>query len=455
MRRRIVGLAVWVSVLTVALFGVPLAVAVWRYALADERSDLERAADAVSIAVASDVLREDPIDDTAWTGDARLAVYDDGGRRIAGTGPADGGSLVSDVLDGKTRSDVDGSDVVVAVPISHDAEIIGAVRAAAPHNTVVNQVAMVLGAMAALGGLVIAAVWLVARRQARRLAAPLEDLSGTARRLGDGDFSIRARDSDIPEIDAVGSSLNTTAVRLDDLLARERAFSADASHQLRTPLAGLRLRLEAALENPDADPRPAIRAGLADADRLEQTVEELLALARDVPGGTSGPVDLDTVLEPLAQEWRPRLAAAGRELGVHRDPATPRPLVSTGALRQVLSVLLDNASVHGAGTVTVSTREALGAVAVDVSDEGPPLQVRDDELFERRRDRASGHGIGLALARRLAEAEGGRLHLGRTAPPTFTLLLRVAPEAEPAASPAEEAAAPVLRPPAGSRAPAR
>ena len=74
MRTRIVGLAVWISVLAVGLFVVPLAVGVWRYAVVDERSDLERAANAVAIAVADDVLRDDPIDDSGWTGDAKISV---------------------------------------------------------------------------------------------------------------------------------------------------------------------------------------------------------------------------------------------------------------------------------------------------------------------------------------------------------------------------------------------
>jgi signal transduction histidine kinase len=422
-RRRIVGLAVWVSVLTVALFGVPLAVGVWQYALAQERSDLERAADAVAIAVAADVLRDDPVDDSAWTGSTKIGVYDDDGDRIAGRGPDTGGPAVAEVLDGKPGLETDGTDLAVAVPITHDADVIGAVRAAAPHGLVLRQIALAWGAMAALAGVVIGAVWLVARRQARRLARPLEHLSLAARRLGDGDFSVRSRSDDILEIDAVGASLNTTAARLDDLLARERAFSADASHQLRTPLAGLRLRLEAALERPDHELRPAIRASLGDADRLEQTIDELLALARDARGATAQPVDLDMLLGEIDRDWRSRLAGDGRELVVRHEPGTPRPLASAPAVRQVLRVLLDNAVRHGAGTVTLTVRESTDAVAIDVADQGAGIVVPEAELFARRAGRADGHGIGLALARRLAEAEGGRLHLTHPAPPTFTVLL--------------------------------
>lgn len=152
--------------------------------------------------------------------------------------------------------------------------------------------------------LVIAAAWLIARRQARGLAVPLEHLSLAAGRLGEGDFSVRTRPEHIPEIDAVGESLNTTAARLDDLLARERAFSADASHQLRTPLAGLRLRLEAALERPDTELRPAIHASLREADRLEQTIDELLALARDIRGTAVQPLEPDALLAEIEQDRR-------------------------------------------------------------------------------------------------------------------------------------------------------
>jgi len=109
--------------------------------------------------------------------------------------------------------------------------------------------------------------------------------------------------------------------------------------------------------------------------------------------------------------------------------------------------LLDNAAVHGRGAVTVSVRDAAGALAVDVADEGPGIEVADAELFVRRSSRAAGHGIGLALARSLAEAEGGRLRLTRPSPPTFTLLLPVqAPPAVTIMSVTNPAAIPASAP---------
>jgi len=307
--------------------------------------------------------------------------------------------------------------------VTHDTDVIGAVRAASPVAAVYRQVALVWLGMLGLGGLAIGTVWLVARRQARRLARPLEELSEAARRLGQGDFSVRTTPADIPEIDSVGSALNSTAGRLDAMLARERSFSADASHQLRTPLTGLRLRLEAALEHPGQDLRHAITDGIAAADRLEQTIEELLALARDTRSSNSTPLDLPSLLDEIEVGWHDRLAAQHRALHVAVDPLAPVSLASTAAVRQVLTVLLDNAATHGSGTVSVAVRNAADALAIDVSDEGSGITAPEPELFTRRSRLADGHGIGLALARSLAEAEGGRLRLTRPAPPTFTLLV--------------------------------
>jgi signal transduction histidine kinase len=423
-RTRIVGLAVLAAVLAIALFGVPLAGGVLKYAKSNERTRLLLGADAAAAAVSADVLRgkmptdlRDPNDGT------HLAVYVDRGLRILGTGPEGGDPAVYAALHGEiSNKDLNG-ELIVAVPVTHDADVIGAVRAASPVMAVYRQVALVWLGMLGLGGLAICMVWLVARRQARRLARPLEELSEAARRLGQGDFSVRTIPAAIPEIDSVGSALNSTAGRLDDMLARERSFSADASHQLRTPLTGLRLRLEAALTHPDQDLRHAITDGIAAADRLEQTIEELLALARDTRSSNTTPLDLPVLLEEIEAGWHDRLAAQDRALHVAVDPLAPVSLASTAAVRQVLTVLLDNAATHGSGTVSVAVRNAADALAIDVSDEGTGITAAEPELFTRRSRLADGHGIGLALARSLAEAEGGRLRLTQPSPPTFTLLV--------------------------------
>ena len=203
----------------------------------------------------------------------------------------------------------------------------------------------------------------------------------------------------------------------------------------------MRLRLEAALERTGADPRPAITASLVDADRLAAIIDELLALARAGQAASSGPVDLDRLLGELSPEWGARLALHGRDLEVRVEPGMPDALASTAAVRQVLGVLVDNATTHGRGTVTVAVREASGAVAVDVSDEGPGVQDPEGVLFSRQADRRDGHGIGLALARRLVEAEQGRLTLTRVAPPVFTLLLPAVPS-EPREEEADVIASP-------------
>jgi signal transduction histidine kinase len=432
MRTRIIGVAVLASVLATCLFGGPLAIGVLKYLLRKERGHLAGVANDVAITVAADVDDGAPIDaedisDIGEDGEhLTAAVFNADGDRLAGTAADGDTDVLAGALDGDIRTDLDGDVLAAAAPVTHGDEVIGAVLVSEPRSDVLAEVALLWAAMAGLAVAAVSVAWLVGRWQAGRLACPLEDLEVSARRLGDGDFSVRTRRGGIAEIDAVGTALDTTATRLDDLLARERAFSTDASHQLRTPLAGLRLRLEAALEQEDADPRAAIAASLVDADRLEAIIEELLTLARAGQAASAGPVDLDALIGELSPEWGARLALHGRDLEVQVDPGAPNARASAAAVRQVLGVLLDNATTHGAGTVTLTVREASGAVAVDVADQGPGVPDPDGTLFTRQADRRDGHGIGLALARRLAEAEQGRLHLTRAAPPVFTLLLPAA-----------------------------
>ncbi|MBB2938485.1 signal transduction histidine kinase [Amycolatopsis bartoniae] len=414
MRRRIVALTVAAAMLAISLFGLPLAAGVAKYYLDDERGELERAADATALAVA-DPLADDPA--SVRVPSAGLAVYAPDGRLLAGDGPSTADTVVRRAAGGSPARGDGGGELTFAVPVTDNHVFVGVVRAATPRTEVYLRTGATWLVMAGLAAAALALTWLVARRMAARLARPLEQLAVAARRLGEGDVTVRAPTAGVPEIDAVGSALDTTAGRIGGMLERERAFSAHASHQLRTPLAGLRLQLEAALDSPGADLSAAVADGIATADRLERTIDDLLTLARGT--STAPAADLDKLLTEVGDGWRGLLAAQDRELRVTADGA-PAPRAAEAAVRQILAVLLDNALTHGRGTVTITARDAGEVLAVDVADEGPGIPD-DVDVFRRRA--GSGSGIGLGLARSLAEAEGGRLWLSRPAPPTFTLLL--------------------------------
>lgn len=441
LRTRIVAVSLLAAALAIALFGLPLAAGVAHYVLDGERERLVQVATSVAADVAEDLSEgRTPPRPTPPTPDTEIAVYDAERDRMLGGGPDVIDEEVEAAFDGQISSWRRDGEIMVAVPVASDDRLVGVIRTAAPLAAVYQRIAFIGVGMLGLAAVALGAVWLLARRQAGRLAAPLEVLAHGASRLGEGDFSVRVDRTAIPEIDAVGQAMNSTAGRLDDLLARERAFSAEASHQLRTPLAGLRLRLESALHTPGADLRAALADGVADADRVEQTVEELLALARrrDRDAGARGELlDLPTLLAEAEREWRHRPGVDGRALNLVQVPGVPGSPASTAAVRQVLTVLLDNAVTHGAGPVTVTVRDTGAALAIDVADEGPGVALSETELFARRNGDARpdtfrgaghgrGHGIGLALARRLSEAEGGRLRLACPRPATFTILLPAA-----------------------------
>jgi signal transduction histidine kinase len=163
-------------------------------------------------------------------------------------------------------------------------------------------------------------------------------------------------------------------------------------------------------------------AALAEVDRLESTIASILALARDV-GMARDPVRLAPLLDGVRRDWDRSAHAAGRPLIVRVEPANQAARVSEHALRQILDVLIDNALRHGRGRIVVSAYPVASGVTVDVSDDGI-VALDGTAIFARRSPTARGHGIGLALARSLAEAEGGRLSLASGgAGATFSLLL--------------------------------
>lgn len=421
-------LAVMSAAVAVVLFGLPLAVAGALYAQQYKILDLERQAERAAVRVSAsladgDAPSPDDLDDVAEL--TFRSVYDAQGRLLLGRGPAEADEFVERATGGRVSTGSSDGELIAAVPVFDHGDVVGVSRVSGSQSTLLWPVGFAWITMIGLAGLALGAVWLLARRQATHMAQPLDQLTAAAQRLGNGDFSVRLPPVEYAEIDAVGSSLNRTAARLDDLLARERAFSAEASHQLRTPLTSLRLGLESALERPGEDARPALLQGLHSTERIERTVEELLSLARDTHTVVDA-LDVGTLLAETRLQWSAQFEKQDRPLIVVVEPQTPHALASGAAVRQVLAVLLENALVHGAGPVQVTARDAGDAVGIEVADRGPGITLTDAELFTRRSPSATGHGLGLALARRLAEAEGGHLRLARPAPPSFALLLRAA-----------------------------
>ena len=284
-------------------------------------------------------------------------------------------------------------------------------------------------AAAAVAALVVSLA--LATVVSRRLSRPLDDLADVSSRLGAGDFRARATHSGIPEMDAVADRLNTSTEQLDRMMERERHFSTNASHQLRTALTALRIPLEELTVADDPDQVHKLTDLIVhQADRLQATIEDLLALARG-QAGPSRVFDVSEVVEERVTAWRPVLARHGRRLEWTAAPGTVAR-GSPATLAQVLDVLIDNADRHGAGTVTVSIHLTAGSPVVRVGDDGVGIADGYEQVvFERGTSLRDGRGIGLAVARDLLDEDEGRLVLARAQPPVFEVFLARAALTEP------------------------
>ncbi|MDF4251045.1 ATP-binding protein [Streptomyces sp. WMMB303] len=278
--------------------------------------------------------------------------------------------------------------------------------------------------------LAVIAAAVLAVRQAHRVAAPLTDLAETAERLGSGDPRPRHRRYGVPELDRVADVLDGSADRIGRMLTAERRLAADASHQLRTPLTALSMRLEeiiAMAEGDEPEDRAVVKEeatiALAQVERLTDVVQRLLTNSRDPRTGSAVSFDLDEVVKQQIEEWKPAYRSAGRAI-VRSGKTGLRTVGTPGAVAQVLATLIENSLMHGAGTVALRTRVTGNQVVVEVTDEGPGVdEALGSRVFERT---VSGHnstGLGLAVARDLAEADGGRLELLQQLPPVFALFL--------------------------------
>jgi signal transduction histidine kinase len=309
----------------------------------------------------------------------------------------------------------------VAVPVLSGVNVVGVVRLTAPERVVSDRAAgRVRGLLAvALISLLIAVA--VAALFARSITRPINRLQKATDQLALGDLDTRADDSDgPPEIRGLASSFNSMAGRLGQLVDRQRAFAGTASHQLRTPLTALRLRLEQ-LSYQVADDDDAVEmvdAALFETDRLHRMIEGLLALSR-AEDAAVGPevVDLSAVVGERVEHWA--ALADERLVEIVADvPGHVRVLAVAGAVAQIVDNLIDNAlEVSPPGSsLRLEVRSGTHVVELHVIDEGPGLSSTDRaQAFDRfwRGDTSApgGSGLGLAIVHQLVAAGDGTAEL--------------------------------------------
>jgi signal transduction histidine kinase len=417
-KRRLVPAIAGVAACAVALFALPLAVVLQRSYRNEELLRLQRDTVAATRSIDLTPGAHDHIE--LPRSRDQLAIYSSAGALLAGRGPGRADAAARSVL--RTRRPaglVVGGNLVVAMPLLTGERVTGVVRAERGPGAVTARTDRAWLELAGLGAGVVALAVGAALALGRRLAGPLERLAAAARRVGDGDFAARASPTGVSEIDDVGAALNSSSQRIAELVNRERTFSADASHQLRTPLAALRLELEGLAAGPD--PPAGLTAALTQVDRLQGTIETLLAVVRGTTRGEQR-ADLAALTRELEARWHGPLAAEGRPLQVRLEAEPAVAAISPSVLGEISEVLIQNAHVHGAGTVNVIVRRVGDALTLEVTDQGPGFGPDPDRAFAR--GTGEGHGIGLALARSLAHAEGARLQITHPGPgPTVSLLV--------------------------------
>ncbi|HEY3606647.1 MAG TPA: HAMP domain-containing sensor histidine kinase [Pseudonocardiaceae bacterium] len=311
----------------------------------------------------------------------------------------------------------------------------GTVRVSLPAGPIRRLQAEVAVFVVLLVVLSISTGTVVATVTARRLTEPMRHVADRAIRLGAGDFRADSSRYGVAELDLVADSLDTSAAALALLVQRERDLVGDVSHQLRSRLTALQLRLETLTLASNVETAEDASAALDQAERLAQVLDELLAAASAARAAEAQPINLAVRLPMMVAEWRELLRAKGRVLRL-RVPEGLLARATPGRLREALGVLLDNSLKYGTGTVLVAARRGDGMVLIEVSDAGPGVP---DELaahvFERGVSGGGSTGVGLALARALVDADGGRLELAVLRPPTFALFLPVAKAEDVLATP--------------------
>ncbi len=428
-----------VTLLVLVVLEVPLAITYARNERQNLTAKVER--DAVTMAsLAEDALERNarrdlpPLQRIAeeYRADTegRVVVVDRRGRALLDTSPEfDEGrdfstrpelarALAGEVATGTRSSETLGTNLLyVAVPVASRGEIHGAVRITYPTSAVDARIRRYWLVLLAIALVVLAAAAVVGLALARSITKPLRDVERTAAEVGRGNLDARARTAGPPEVRDLGRVFNETAAKLQSLLHSQEAFVADASHQLRTPLTALRLRLENLERDVGPHGRDSLEGALAEVERLSRLVEGLLALARsDAADEPSAPIDAGALVRSRTDAW----SAFADERGVRLETSADGGAIVRAAparVEQVLDNLLANALevTPEGGTIRVGTSRSGPWVELHVIDEGPGLTAAERERafdrFWRGGGSGDGSGLGLAIVKRLVSADDGQVEL--------------------------------------------
>jgi signal transduction histidine kinase len=422
-----------VLVLAIVALEVPLAASVSDRVNAEVRSQARAQADLVAATVADllgprrRALRERVVDIAAANARGRVIVVDGEGRLLAdseqGTTGRDYGGRpeIAAALAGRRDQRERESQTLgrrllaTSVPILGDGRPAGAVRITQSVDAVNRTVRRAWLGLALIGGVVLAIGLLIGSLIAGSITRPLRRLDSAARRVADGDLTARVELEGSAEQRSLAHTFNVMTERVERLLRAQRTFVADASHQLRTPLAGLRLRLEAVQTGRlDQEAADDVRTGLAEVDRLAHIITELLVLSgageRDNAGEN---VSLAEIASSAADRWRGAATDRGQSVSAHAAVTSESVVrIARADADRIVDALIENALHYSpAGTeVEVAARPGL----IEVRDRGAGLAADEaEQVFERfhrgsaGRRGVAGTGLGLPIARDLARRWGG------------------------------------------------
>ncbi|MFT4085785.1 MAG: HAMP domain-containing sensor histidine kinase [Gordonia sp. (in: high G+C Gram-positive bacteria)] len=301
----------------------------------------------------------------------------------------------------------------------------------------VTVVVLVIAASIAGGALVAIVI-------ARRLTEPLTRVAGRAAAMARGDLSSAWPHYGIDELDRVSEALSDANTEIALRLEREGEIIGDVSHQLRSRLTAIGLRLDELTLHEDPAVVAEAEAGVAQVERLADELDEMVAASRQESVAV-GDIDVTTVVDTLVRDFSPPFAAAGRTVSASFGASSRTVVGRPGRLREALSVLIDNALNHGGGACTVRVDELASAdmVRITVADEGPGIadEIAAD-IFGRGFSGGARSGVGLSLARALVGADGGRLDLVSRRPPVFAVVVPLSNGAAETAQPVRRARVP-------------